>query len=81
MYTQIHKENTEEQLFLKLFYFQIHLGTRFWVYNGESVLGPRNIEKLGLPSTVEKVEGAMQKGKDKVFLFSGENFWRWVWQI
>uniref|UniRef100_A0A3P8UH76 Matrix metalloproteinase-9 n=1 Tax=Cynoglossus semilaevis TaxID=244447 RepID=A0A3P8UH76_CYNSE len=57
----------------KLYFFS---GTRFWVYNGESVLGPRNIEKLGLPSTVEKVEGAMQKGKDKVFLFSGENFWR-----
>lgn len=51
-------------------------GTRFWVYTGQSVLGPRSIEKLGLPSSVEKVEGALQRGKGKVLLFSGENFWR-----
>uniref|UniRef100_A0A3B3HXM3 Matrix metallopeptidase 9 n=1 Tax=Oryzias latipes TaxID=8090 RepID=A0A3B3HXM3_ORYLA len=35
-----------------------------------------SIEKLGLPDSVQKVEGALQKGKDKVLLFSGENFWR-----
>lgn len=54
----------------------ISTGTKFWVYTGKSVLGPRSIEKLGLPSSVQKVEGALQKGKSKVLLFSGENFWR-----
>lgn len=51
-------------------------GTRFWVYQGKNVLGPRSIEKLGLPNTIQKVEGALQRGKGKVLLFSGENFWR-----
>uniref|UniRef100_A0A3B3WC35 Peptidase metallopeptidase domain-containing protein n=1 Tax=Poecilia mexicana TaxID=48701 RepID=A0A3B3WC35_9TELE len=40
------------------------------------VLGPHSIEKLGLPPSVQKVEGALQRGKSKVLLFSGENFWR-----
>uniref|UniRef100_A0A672JCF0 Matrix metalloproteinase-9 n=1 Tax=Salarias fasciatus TaxID=181472 RepID=A0A672JCF0_SALFA len=57
----------------KLYFFS---GTRFWVYTGKNVLGPRSIEKLGLPSSVQKVEGALQRGKGKVLLFSGENFWR-----
>uniref|UniRef100_A0AAZ3P1W0 Fibronectin type-II domain-containing protein n=1 Tax=Oncorhynchus tshawytscha TaxID=74940 RepID=A0AAZ3P1W0_ONCTS len=52
-------------------------GTRFWVYTGQSLLGPHSIEKLGLSSTVEKVEGALQRGKGKVLLFSGENYWRY----
>lgn len=56
----------------------ISTGTKFWVYTGKSVLGPRSIEKLGLPSSVQKVEGALQRGKGKVLLFSGENFWRRV---
>uniref|UniRef100_A0A668A9G8 Matrix metalloproteinase-9 n=1 Tax=Myripristis murdjan TaxID=586833 RepID=A0A668A9G8_9TELE len=63
----------EDLLTKKLYFFS---GTRFWVYTGQSVLGPRSIEKLGLPSSVEKVEGALQRGKGKVLLFSGENFWR-----
>lgn len=46
------------------------------MYTGQSVLGPRSIEKLGLPNTIQKVEGALQRGKGKVLLFSGENFWR-----
>nr|XP_029521154.1 matrix metalloproteinase-9-like [Oncorhynchus nerka] len=57
----------------KIYFFS---GTRFWVYTGQSLLGPRSIEKLGLSSTVEKVEGALQRGKGKVLLFSGENYWR-----
>ncbi|CDQ90071.1 unnamed protein product [Oncorhynchus mykiss] len=57
----------------KIYFFS---GTRFWVYTGQSVLGPRSIEKLGLSSTVEKVEGALQRGKGKVLLFNGENYWR-----
>ncbi|XP_005801450.1 matrix metalloproteinase-9 [Xiphophorus maculatus] len=57
----------------KLYFFS---GSRFWVYTEGSVLGPRSIEKLGLPPSVQKVEGALQRGKSKVLLFSGENFWR-----
>ncbi|KAI3357388.1 hypothetical protein L3Q82_015820, partial [Scortum barcoo] len=63
----------EDVLTKKLYFFS---GTRFWVYTGKSVLGPRSIEKLGLPSSIQKVEGALQRGKGKVLLFSGENFWR-----
>uniref|UniRef100_UPI003AABC951 uncharacterized protein znf335 n=1 Tax=Centroberyx gerrardi TaxID=166262 RepID=UPI003AABC951 len=63
----------EDLLTKKLYFFS---GTRFWVYTGQSVLGPRSIEKLGLPSSVQKVEGALQRGKGKVLLFSGENYWR-----
>ncbi|XP_017273077.1 matrix metalloproteinase-9 [Kryptolebias marmoratus] len=63
----------EDVLTKKIYFFS---GTRFWVYTGKSVLGPRSIEKLGLPSSVQKVEGALQRGKGKVLLFSGENFWR-----
>lgn len=56
--------------------FPSFVGTRFWVYTGKNVMGPRSIEKLGLPNSVQKVEGALQRGKGKVLLFSGENFWR-----
>lgn len=54
----------------------LSIGNRFWVYTGQSVLGPRNIEKLGLPNSIQKVEGALQRGKGKVLLFSGEHYWR-----
>lgn len=57
-------------------YFSFFAGTRFWVYTGKNVMGPRSIEKLGLPNSIQKVEGALQRGKGKVLLFSGENFWR-----
>uniref|UniRef100_A0A8C6PUS4 Matrix metalloproteinase-9 n=1 Tax=Nothobranchius furzeri TaxID=105023 RepID=A0A8C6PUS4_NOTFU len=63
----------EDVLTKKIYFFS---GTRFWVYTGKSVLGPRSIEKLGLPNSVQKVEGALQKGTSKVLLFSGEDFWR-----
>ncbi|KAK6308549.1 hypothetical protein J4Q44_G00218200 [Coregonus suidteri] len=63
----------EDLVTKKIYFFS---GTRFWVYTGQSVLGPRSIETLGLPSTVAKVEGALQRGKGKVLLFSDENFWR-----
>uniref|UniRef100_A0A3P8YDU5 Matrix metalloproteinase-9 n=1 Tax=Esox lucius TaxID=8010 RepID=A0A3P8YDU5_ESOLU len=64
----------EDLITKKIYFFS---GTRFWVYTGQSVLGPRSIEKLGLPSSVKKVEGALQRGKGKVLLFSGESFWRY----
>lgn len=54
----------------------MHTDKQFWVYTGKDVFGPRKIEKLGLPSSLERVEGAVQRGKGKVLLFSGENFWR-----
>ncbi|KAK5617233.1 hypothetical protein CRENBAI_009965 [Crenichthys baileyi] len=63
----------EDLLTKKLYFFS---GNRFWVYTEKNVLGPRSIEKLGLPPSVQKVEGALQRGKSKVLLFSGENFWR-----
>ncbi|KAM3871838.1 matrix metalloproteinase-9 [Diretmus argenteus] len=63
----------EDLLSKKIYFFS---GTRFWVYTKQSVLGPRSIEKLGLPSTIQKVEGALQRGKGKVLFFSGENYWR-----
>ncbi|KAK2851325.1 hypothetical protein Q5P01_007601 [Channa striata] len=63
----------EDLLTKKLYFFS---GTRFWVYTGTSVLGPRSIEKLGLSSNTQMIEGAVQRGNGKVLLFSGENFWR-----
>lgn len=63
----------EDSLTKKLYFFS---GNRFWVYTGQNVLGPRSIEKLGLPNTIQKVEGSLQRGNGKVLLFSGENFWR-----
>ncbi|KAM4610027.1 matrix metalloproteinase-9 [Polymixia lowei] len=63
----------EDLLTKKIYFFA---GNRFWVYTGRNVLGPRSIEKLGLPNTIQKVEGSLQRGKGKVLLFSGENYWR-----
>ncbi|KAM6925101.1 matrix metalloproteinase-9 [Xenentodon cancila] len=63
----------EDLLTKKLYFFS---GTKFWVYTGQNTLGPRSVEKLGLPNSLQKVEGALQRGKGKVLLFSGENFWR-----
>ncbi|XP_026115270.1 matrix metalloproteinase-9 [Carassius auratus] len=63
----------EDQQTQKIYFFA---GKQFWVYTGNEVLGPRKIEKLGLPSSLDKVEGATQRGKGKVLLFNGENFWR-----
>lgn len=63
----------EDILTKKVYFFS---GQQFWVYTGKDAQGPRNLEKLGLPNSVQKVEGALQRGKEKVLLFSGENFWR-----
>ncbi|XP_061696385.1 matrix metalloproteinase-9 [Syngnathoides biaculeatus] len=63
----------EDLLTGKLYFFS---GRQFWVYTGQSVLGPRSIDKLGLPASVTKVEGALQRGKSKVLLFSGDEYWR-----
>ncbi|XP_055078905.1 matrix metalloproteinase-9 [Periophthalmus magnuspinnatus] len=63
----------EDLLTKKIYFFS---GRQFWVYTGKDAHGPRSVEKLGLPNSVQKVEGALQRGKGKVLLFSGENFWR-----
>ncbi|TRY85480.1 hypothetical protein DNTS_015643 [Danionella cerebrum] len=63
----------EDQLTKKIYFFS---DKQFWVYSGTEVHGPRKIEKLGLPSNMGRVEGAVQRGKSKVLLFSGENYWR-----
>ncbi len=58
--------------------YLMHTEKQFWVYTGNEVLGPRKIEKLGLPSNLDRVDGSVQRGKGKVLLFNGENFWRYV---
>lgn len=63
----------EDVLTKKVYFFS---GQQFWVYTGKDAHGPRSLEKLGLPNSAQKVEGALQRGKGKVLLFSGENFWR-----
>uniref|UniRef100_A0A8C2I8J0 Matrix metalloproteinase-9 n=1 Tax=Cyprinus carpio TaxID=7962 RepID=A0A8C2I8J0_CYPCA len=63
----------EDQLTQKIYFFA---EKQFWVFTGNEVSGPSKIEKLGLPSSLDRVEGAMQRGNSKVLLFNGENFWR-----
>uniref|UniRef100_A0A673N5T9 Matrix metalloproteinase-9-like n=1 Tax=Sinocyclocheilus rhinocerous TaxID=307959 RepID=A0A673N5T9_9TELE len=58
----------EDQLTTKIYFFA---GTFYLVF------GPRKIEKLSLPSNLDRVDGAVQRGKGKVLLFNGENFWRY----
>ncbi|XP_054835404.1 matrix metalloproteinase-9 [Eublepharis macularius] len=63
----------QDKLTKKLFFFS---GQRFWVYQGARVLGPRSIEKLGIGRDVPRIFGALQRGRGKVHLFSGDKFWR-----
>lgn len=51
-------------------------GRQFWVFSGKSVLGPRGIEKLGIGKEARRISGALQRGRGKVLLFSGESYWR-----
>ncbi|XP_006002447.1 matrix metalloproteinase-9 [Latimeria chalumnae] len=57
----------------KIYFFS---GRQFWVYSGEQVLGPRNIEKLGLGKEADKIAGAIQRTGSKVLLFNGDKYWR-----
>ncbi|MBN3275478.1 MMP9 protein, partial [Polyodon spathula] len=63
----------EDLLTKRVFFFS---GKRFWVYNGQNVLGPHSLDRLGLGSDVDQIVGAIQKGKNKVLLFSGGYYWR-----
>ncbi|CAM4716726.1 unnamed protein product [Leuciscus chuanchicus] len=63
----------EEPLTKKIYFFA---DKQFWVYSANEVLGPRKIEKLGLPSDLGRVEGSVQRTNGKVLLFNGNQFWR-----
>ncbi|KAG9473740.1 hypothetical protein GDO78_004178 [Eleutherodactylus coqui] len=57
----------------KIFFFA---GRRFWQYTGNTVLGPRSLDKLGFEKDVEEISGAITRNNGKVLLFNGENYWR-----
>ncbi|XP_064156136.1 matrix metalloproteinase-9-like isoform X1 [Anguilla rostrata] len=63
----------EDLLTKKLYFFS---GRQVRVYTGSSMLEPHSLEKLGLPGSLERVEGALERGKGKALLFSGEKYWR-----
>ncbi|NXW43406.1 MMP9 protein, partial [Nyctiprogne leucopyga] len=63
----------QDVLTKRVFFFA---GRQFWVFSGKSVLGPRGIEKLGIGKEASRISGALQRGRGKVLLFSGENYWR-----
>lgn len=46
------------------------------MFSGKSVQGPRGIEKLGIGKEAARISGALQRGRGKVLLFSGESYWR-----
>ncbi|XP_077023905.1 matrix metalloproteinase-9 [Tamandua tetradactyla] len=63
----------QDPLTKKIFFFS---GRQVWVYTGAKVLGPRQLDKLGLGPEVTRVVGALPRGKGKVLLFSPQRFWR-----
>ncbi|NXP31998.1 MMP9 protein, partial [Leiothrix lutea] len=63
----------QDVLTKRVFFFA---GRQFWVFSGKSVLGPRGIEKLGIGKEAGRLSGALQRGRGKVLLFSGESYWR-----
>ncbi|NXY83720.1 MMP9 protein, partial [Alcedo cyanopectus] len=63
----------QDLLTKRVFFFA---GRQFWVFSGKNVLGPRGIEKLGIGKGAGRISGALQRGRGKVLLFSGESYWR-----
>ncbi|XP_049672998.1 matrix metalloproteinase-9 [Accipiter gentilis] len=63
----------QDVLTKRVFFFA---GRQFWVFSGKSMLGPRGIEKLGIGKEAGRISGALQRGRGKVLLFSGESYWR-----
>lgn len=47
-----------------------------WVYTGETVLGPRSLDKLGLGPEVTHVSGLLPHRPGKALLFSKGRVWR-----
>ncbi|XP_009329894.1 PREDICTED: matrix metalloproteinase-9-like, partial [Pygoscelis adeliae] len=62
----------QDVLTKRVFFFA---GRQFWVFSGKSMLGPRGIEKLGIRKEAGRISGALQRGRGKVLLFSGESYW------
>ncbi|XP_043946177.1 matrix metalloproteinase-9 [Protopterus annectens] len=63
----------EDKQTKRIYFFS---GRNFWVYSAGNVIGPRGIDKLGIDKKVEKIVGSVPKGKAKVLLFNGPQFWR-----
>ncbi|XP_071968104.1 matrix metalloproteinase-9 [Engystomops pustulosus] len=57
----------------KIFFFS---GRKFWQYTGNTVLGPRSLDKLGFGKDVDRILGAITRDNGKVLLFNGERYWR-----
>lgn len=57
----------------KIFFFS---GRQVWVYTGQSVLGPRRLDKLGLGSEVTQISGLLPRSSGKALLFSKGRVWR-----
>ena len=58
----------------------IFIGKQYWIYpNNEQGLGPYPLTNLGLPSDLEKLDGALVWGHNgKTYFFSGSMYWRSV---
>ncbi|XP_046391255.1 matrix metalloproteinase-2-like isoform X2 [Ischnura elegans] len=55
------------------------IGNKYYLYNGHNIMPgyPRPLTDLGLPSSLDKVDGAMVWGHNsKTYLFSGTMYWR-----
>lgn len=63
----------EDPLSKKIFFFS---GRKMWVYTGQSVLGPRGLDKLGLGSDVTLVTGLLPRRGGKALLISRERIWK-----
>ncbi|POI26946.1 hypothetical protein CIB84_009304 [Bambusicola thoracicus] len=63
----------QDVLTKRVFFFA---GRQFWVFSGKNAVGPRGIEKLGIGKEAGRITGALQRGRGKVLLFSGEHYWR-----
>jgi len=60
------------------------VGKKYYILAGNSHLkyGPMPITRLGLPDTLERVDGAMRWGyNDKTYFFSGTMYWRFDEEI
>ncbi|XP_034252667.1 matrix metalloproteinase-17-like isoform X2 [Thrips palmi] len=55
-------------------------GPRYWVYNGVNFVenSPQSITRLGLPSSIDRIDAVMIWAKNKAtYFFRGSEFWRY----
>lgn len=55
------------------------LGNQYFVHNGNDVEGgyPKPLTNLGLPPSLERIDGAMVWGHNgKTYFYSGTMYWR-----